>query len=238
MPPPADRPLRTPTEQFEETARIHAREEQGAWLEFVNGRTRPKARTDGNRGIAVEWLTRGALAHRPELWLHPAQGLKAQPCRSDRVRADGALAPGEAFARQGEWVDPEPVLMVAEITAYDPETDRCSREEKPAVYAATGIPVYLLVDREARESIVRSRPRGARYAEVRTVPFGERLFLPSPVGMAFDTRRLKDCAPRPRASPYSAGPPRPAGECGGPVRGRWSVSAPPVPPPSPGAGRR
>ncbi|WP_369358646.1 Uma2 family endonuclease [Streptomyces sp. cg2] len=97
--------------------------------------------------------------------------------------------------------DPEPVLMVAEITAYDSETDRCSREEKPAVYAEIGVPVYLLVDREARELIVRSRPRGARYAEVHTVPFGDRLSLPSPVGMVFDTGRLRDCAPRPRVSP-------------------------------------
>ncbi|QRX94204.1 Uma2 family endonuclease [Streptomyces noursei] len=201
MAPPADRPFRTPTEQFEETARIHAREEEGAWLELVNGRTRPKARMDGGRGMAVEWLTRGSLAQRPELWLHSAQGLKGGPCQSDRLRADGALAPSEAFVRQGEWGDPESVLMVAEITAYAPETDRCSREEKPAVYAATGVPVYLLVDREVRELIVRSRPRGARYVEVHTVPFGDRLALPSPVGMVFDTRRLEDCASRPRASP-------------------------------------
>ncbi|MFE6689577.1 Uma2 family endonuclease [Streptomyces sp. NPDC057743] len=209
MTPPADRLPRTSPEHFEEIARIHAREEEGAWLELIGGTVRPKARMDGGRGLAVEWLTRGALAQRPELWFHPGQGITGGRCRDDRLRVDGVLAPSEAFVGQGEWADPAPVLMAVEVTSYEPETDRCARAVKPAVYAATGIPVSLLIDREAGELVVRSRPQRAGYAERRTVPFGARLRLPPPVGLELDSRRLRaaapsprECPPRPRAAGY------------------------------------
>lgn len=35
MAPPTDRPPRMSPEHFEETARIHAREEEGGWLELT-----------------------------------------------------------------------------------------------------------------------------------------------------------------------------------------------------------
>ncbi|SER50058.1 Putative restriction endonuclease [Streptomyces qinglanensis] len=49
---------------------------------------------------------------------------------------------------QGEWADPAGVLMTVEVTSYDSDTDRRDRQEKPAAYAAAGIPVCLLVDRD------------------------------------------------------------------------------------------
>ncbi|MFC9299069.1 Uma2 family endonuclease [Streptomyces sp. NPDC057011] len=120
------------------------------------------------------------------------KGLRVQTDLACRATADGALAPSEAFAGQGEWGDPKPVLMVAEVTSYDRETDRRSRVDKPRAYAETGIPVYLLVDRDNGLVAVHSEPDGPRYELVRSIPFGKDVELPDPVGVTLRTEPLKD----------------------------------------------
>jgi Uma2 family endonuclease len=92
----------------------------------------------------------------------------------------------------GEWADAEPVLMVAEVTSYDCDTDRRDRVEKPRAYAEAGIPVYLLIDRDSCEVTVHSEPDGVRYEKTQTVPFGKPIVLPEPVGVALDTEPLKN----------------------------------------------
>lgn len=76
-----------------------------------------------------------------------------------------------SFAGQGEWAGPDQVLMVVEVTAYD--TDKRDREEKPSAYAQTGIPIYLLIDRESCETLVYSEPSGHAYAQLTRRPFGK-----------------------------------------------------------------
>ncbi|MFD9726989.1 Uma2 family endonuclease [Streptomyces sp. NPDC059072] len=188
---PGKRPHMLP-EEFEAVARIAAREAEGLRLEFIDGRLSVKARHDGSRGRVVQWLTRGFLESRPELFLHAWKGLRVQADLACRATADGVLAPSGAFAGEGEWGDPEPVLMVAEVTSYDCETDRRSRVDKPRVYAETGIPIYLLVDRNTCEVSVYSEPNGRRYECARTVPFGKDVPLPDPVGITLRTEPLKD----------------------------------------------
>ncbi|MER0482554.1 Uma2 family endonuclease [Streptomyces sp. Edi2] len=188
----AGRPHLMETEHFEEAARIFARLDKGARLEFIDGKIRSKAVPDGDHGRIVEWLTRICRQARPELRLCPDQGLKVQKCREGRARPDGELAPGGVFVGQSEWADPDPVLMTVEVTAYDSDTDRRDRVEKPRVYAETGIPLYLLVDREARQVAVHSEPDDGRYENVRTVRYGKKIHLPDPVGITLDTEQLKE----------------------------------------------
>ncbi|MEU7183748.1 MULTISPECIES: Uma2 family endonuclease [Streptomyces] len=188
----ADRPHILLTEHFEEAARILARLEEGARLEFIDGKIRSKPMPDGDHGRIVEWLMRHCIQSRPELWLYPDQGLKVQAYRSGRARPDGSLAASGAFVGQGEWADPDPVLMVFEVTSYDSDTDRRDRVEKPRAYAETGIPLFLLIDREAGQVTLHSEPDGVRYEDVRTVPFGRTLRLPDPVGITLETEALKD----------------------------------------------
>lgn len=61
--------------------------------------------------------------------------------------------------------------MVVEVTSYD--TDERDREEKPSAYAQTGIPVYLLIDRDSCEALVYSEPDGNAYAKLIRCPFGQ-----------------------------------------------------------------
>jgi Uma2 family endonuclease len=189
-----DRPHITLTEHFEEAARILARREEGARLEFVDGRIRSRSLPDGDHGRIVEWLTRRCLRSRPELWLHPGQGLRVQAHRGGRARPDGSLASSEAFVGQGEWADPDPVLMVVEVASCDSDsdTDQRDRVEKPRAYAETGIPLYLLIDSQACQVTLYSEPDGSCYEDVHTVPFGRALRLPDPVGIMLETEALKD----------------------------------------------
>lgn len=187
----ADRPQMT-VQEFEELAVHAARSIEGARLEFINGHLGGKAVPDGDHGRIIQWLTRICMQHRPDLWLDPAQGLAVETYHQGRARPDGCLIPADAFVGQGEWADPTPVLMVVEVTSYDSDTDRRDRVEKPRAYAETGIPVYLLIDRDTCEVKVHSRPDGGRYETVQTLPFGKQVALPEPVGIVLDTEPLKN----------------------------------------------
>lgn len=180
------------TEEFEELARAADRIADGVRLEFVNGQLSAKAEPDGDHARIIQWLIRIFVIARPELFLTPEQGLQVEQYRKGRARPDGSLAGADSFVGQGEWADPRPVLMVVEVTSDDQDTERRDRQEKPRAYAATGIPVYLLIDRASCEVTVHSVPNNARYQHILTVPFGATVPLPAPVGIDLDTTPLLD----------------------------------------------
>ncbi|WBP89724.1 Uma2 family endonuclease [Kitasatospora cathayae] len=178
-------------EEFEELARLAFRTAEGIRLEFLNGRLAVKPRPDGNHGRVVGWLVRSCLKARPELFLHH-HGLKVQRSQEGRACPDGTLAPSGAFMGMGAWVDAGAVLMVVQVTDAEVEADHRARVEKPRAYAETGIPVYLLIDRDSAEVVVHSRPDGVRYETVQPLPFGKTVHLPDPVGISLDTEPLKN----------------------------------------------
>ncbi|MCX0270674.1 Uma2 family endonuclease [Nocardia zapadnayensis] len=179
------------TEEFEELARLAGRVSEGIRLEFIEGRLGAKGVADGDHGRILQWLIRMFILARPELFLSVEQGLKVDAYRKGRARPDGTLADADAFVGQGEWADPDPVLMVVEVTSSDSDTEQRDRREKPIAYAATGIPIYLLIDREFGEITVFSQPSGARYQRRVTVSIGDSVELPAPVGLPLDTEPIK-----------------------------------------------
>ncbi|WP_280427355.1 Uma2 family endonuclease [Nocardia brasiliensis] len=176
------------TEAFEELARVAYRVADGLRLEFVGGKSSAKPVPDGTRGCIVAWLIRSCVEGRPELWLSATAGLAVGSDGEGRVRPDGVLADADAFVAQGEWADPAPVLMVADVTSHDAEADR---RGKSRAYAEAGIPVYLLIDRHACEVAAHSEPAAGKYTRVRKVVFGAELPLPAPVGITLDTEPLQ-----------------------------------------------
>ena len=77
------------------------------------------------------------------------------------------------------WGSSEGIAMVVEITASYRDTDRV---DKRHAYAVARVPLYLLVDRNYRESTLFSQPDAEAQdyrADVR-VPFGSDLELPAP----------------------------------------------------------
>ncbi|GAA2013459.1 Uma2 family endonuclease [Catenulispora yoronensis] len=92
---------------------------------------------------------------------------------------DLAVVERGLFVDEPSWGTPAGWLLVLEVTSSAPIDDR---EAKRKAYAAAGIPLYLLVDRGRRESVLFSRPDVEAWdygADVR-VPFGEDLELPAP----------------------------------------------------------
>ncbi len=183
-------------EQFEALAAAAAREADGLRLEFIGGKPVPKAVPDGLHATITMWLVRQCLQHAPALDLHTGQGLRIETYRRGRARPDGTLAPTAHFVRAGEWADPDGVLMTVEITsgehgAHDHGTNQRDRVEKPRAFAESGIPVYLLIDREADEVTVYSEPVDGSYQEHHSAAFGKTVTLPDPVGIVLDTEPLK-----------------------------------------------
>lgn len=163
-------------------------------LEFIGGRLGVKRGADGNRGTIMAWLTRRCMQARPELDVYHGRGLRVAAYRQGRAMPDAVLAPEAHFAGHGELADPDGVLMVVEVTSYDSDTDRRDRYEKPAAYGQAEIPVYLLIDRDARTVTVHSSPDReiGGYRAAHTAKFGEKVLLPAPVGIELDTEILKN----------------------------------------------
>lgn len=90
--------------------------------------------------------------------------------------------------------DPKGVLMVLEVTSHDADTDRRDREGKREGYAAAGIPVHLLIDRENCTLTVHSDPDAGSYRHGPSLPYGASVSIPDPVGITLDTEPLKEFA--------------------------------------------
>jgi Uma2 family endonuclease len=163
-------------------------------LEFINGRIGVKKVTDGDHNTIVTWLARRSMQTRPDLDLYQGQGLRVEAYREGRAKPDAVIAPEAHFAGHGEWADPDGALMVVEVTSYDSDTDRRDRHEKPAAYGQSGIPLYLLIDRDSCTVTVHSAPdrKVGGYRDVHTAKFGERVFVPDPIGIELDTEILKN----------------------------------------------
>ncbi len=186
----AERPEMS-VEDFEELAR---KAPETVTLELINGKLRVKPVPDGDHGAIFMWLLRQCMQHRPDLDLHPEQGLAINTYRKGRARPDGVLAPIGHFAGQGEWADPKGVLMVAEVTSHDYDTGHRDRVEKRDGYAIDGIPVYLLIDRDDCTLTVFSEPDDGTYKQHPSYPYGATVTLPGPVGITLETEKLKDFA--------------------------------------------
>ncbi|MEC4020064.1 Uma2 family endonuclease [Streptomyces sp. H27-D2] len=176
-------------EDFEQLARTAP---ETVTLEFSNGKLEVKPVPDGDHGSIIMWLLRQCMQQRPELDLYPEQGLKTEGYRRGRARPDGTLAPVDHFAGQGEWSASDGVLMTVEVTSHDADTDRRDRTEKRDGYAAAGIPVYLLIDRDACTVTVHSEPKNGTYRQQPSHPYGATVELPAPVGITLETEKLKD----------------------------------------------
>lgn len=181
-------------EDFEALASNAARTVEGIRLELLGGKVGVKAVPDGTHDEIIGWLQDICAQSGRGLRLYGNRNLKVETYRSGRAIPDGVLAPRGTFVGAKEWAEPDDVLMAVEVTSYDADTHQRDRVEKPRAYAETGIPVYLLVDRESRELVVHSEPEDGKYVRMLTVAFGAPVTLPDPVGIDLDTQQLLDWA--------------------------------------------
>ncbi|MEH0577741.1 MULTISPECIES: Uma2 family endonuclease [Streptomyces] len=174
-------------EDFEE---LELRAPETVQLEYVNGKLEVKALRDGNHSSIFMWLLRWLVQKRPDLALYPSTGLKTEADHKGRSRCDGTVARRGHFKGHGEWSDPSGILMAVEITSRCRDTNQRCRIDKPFGYAAVGIPIYLLVDRDSLTLTVFSEPEDGRYQRSPSYPWGSTVELPSPLSMTLDTEPL------------------------------------------------
>lgn len=84
--------------------------------------------------------------------------------------------------------------MAVEVTSHDSDTDLRDRVEKRDGCAASGIPVYLLVDRDTEKLVVYSEPERGEYLTRTSHAYGATVTLPTPVSITLETGKLKDYA--------------------------------------------
>ncbi len=137
----------------------------GLIVEQVHTRSRTRMQFAGTKGLT---LRRGGN------------------CPKDRVIPDGTFAPRELRLYRGadSWMPCDGVTMVLEVTSTKPKADR---EAKRRCYARGGIPLYLLVDREASSITLFSDPEKDDYREHCTRPLGKPISLPEPFSFDLDT---------------------------------------------------
>ncbi|MGW3120946.1 Uma2 family endonuclease [Streptomyces sp. NPDC001107] len=109
-----------------------------------------------------------------------------EACPKNHVVPDVTFAPLERdlFGGADSWMPCNGVAMVLEVTSTKPKADR---EAKRRCYARGGIPLYLLVDRDAASVTLFSDPEKDDYRGLCTRPFGKPLTLPAPFAFDLET---------------------------------------------------
>jgi Uma2 family endonuclease len=158
--------------------------------ELINGRILVVPAPDGDHDEDVIYVANQVHARVPDLQLYQERGLAVGAYREGRARVDGAIAPRGYFRGQRSWADASGVVLALEVTSGGEADAEVDRVEKRDAYAASGIPVYLLVDRRRGEAVVHWGPAGGRYTHHSSAVFGEKLLLPEPFGFELDTAEL------------------------------------------------
>ena len=78
------------------------------------------------------------------------------------------------------------IEMVAEVTSSNADKDRGAKRRG---YAGVGVPLYLLIDRERKESVLFSEPENGDYTAEERRPLGEPIPLPEPFSFALEDIR-------------------------------------------------
>ncbi|MEU0944992.1 Uma2 family endonuclease [Streptomyces canus] len=163
---------------------------EGFRAELIEGEIVVTPPPDGDHedciGLIVNQVIRQAQT---DMQFSGNKGLKLQSgggCPKNHVTPDGTFAPAERrlFRGADSWMPCDGVAMVLEVTSTKPEADR---EAKRRCYARGGIPLYLLVDREASSVTLFSVPEKDDYREHCTRSFGKPITLPAPFAFDLET---------------------------------------------------
>lgn len=101
------------------------------------------------------------------------------------------IAPSErAEFREGHFLSMRGVRLILEVTSK--ATRKADICEKPVEYAASDVPVYLIVDRRIPEVVVHHGPTPHGYAHTDRYPVGKDVVLPAPMDVTLDMAFLPD----------------------------------------------
>jgi Uma2 family endonuclease len=163
---------------------------EGFRAELIEGEIVVTSPPDGDHEDCISQITKQVIRRsRTDMDFSGNKGLKlksGQGCPKDHVIPDGTFAPAALRLYRGadSWMPCDGVALVLEVTSTKPRADR---ETKRRCYARGGIPLYVLVDREAASVTLFSEPGNDDYRGVCTLPFGKPLPLPEPLAFDLET---------------------------------------------------
>ncbi|MFF2778714.1 Uma2 family endonuclease [Streptomyces sp. NPDC058052] len=173
----------------EETFELFSAQAPKGWrVELIDGEIYVVPPAKGPHEKIVTELVEQVIARRTDKELRNSTGIGLHLPGGNgtlRVIPDLVVAPRDSFDAPREWHAPDPVLLVAEVAS--PSTASRDRVLKIRAYARAGIPVYLLIDREADEVVVCSEPVGDDYTHKSLHKLGAEVPLPAPLGFSLDT---------------------------------------------------
>ena len=164
---------------------------EGFRAELIEGEIVVTPPPDGEHEHYISRIVRQVLMRsRTDMDFSGNKGLKLQSrdaCPKDHVIPDVTFAPLERglFRTADSWMPCDGVAMVIEVTSSKPQTDR---EAKRRCYARGGVPLYLLVDREASMVTLFSDPDKDDYRRLFKRVFGDPLPLPEPFAFSLETK--------------------------------------------------
>ncbi|HEV2347992.1 MAG TPA: Uma2 family endonuclease [Actinocrinis sp.] len=114
---------------------------------------------------------------------------------------DEEFIPDLAYYRFDEldldvWINPATALVMAvEVVSGKDNSTAAQRDRKHKTrsYAASGVPLYLLIDQPRKQVVLHSEPHfvpgatGSRYSRIVNITYGEPLELPEPFSRTIDT---------------------------------------------------
>ncbi|MEV6795561.1 Uma2 family endonuclease [Streptomyces sp. NPDC051320] len=163
---------------------------EGFRAELIEGEIVVTPPPDGDHedyiGLVLEQVIRRS---RTPMQFAGNKGLKLSSgggCPKNHTIPDGTFAPTQLRLYRGAepWMPCEGVALVVEVTVSKPQADR---EGKRRCYARGGIPLYLLVDREASSVTLFSDPENDDYRQHCTIPLGKTVTLPEPFAFDLET---------------------------------------------------
>ncbi|MEU6776417.1 Uma2 family endonuclease [Streptomyces sp. NPDC046759] len=163
---------------------------EGFRAELIEGEIVVTPPPDGDHEDCISRITKQVIRRsRTDMDFSGNKGLKLKKgggCPRDHVTPDVTFAAAELRLYRGAdpWMPGDGVAMVLEVTSTKPRTDR---EAKRHCYARAGIPLHLLVDRDASSITLFSDPADEDYRQHSTLPFGKPLPLPEPFAFELET---------------------------------------------------
>ncbi|ALO09883.1 Integral membrane protein [Streptomyces venezuelae] len=180
----------------EQVFELYSAQEPKGWrVELVEGEICVTSINDGQHAEIVADLRDQLTVCDPDRRMSAYTGIGLRvPPGGPGERAEGRVVPDLTLATRGSfrnafvWQASDCVLLVVEVTsAFTAGRDRV---QKARVYARAGIPVYLLIDREAGEAVVHSEPSDGGYGGAAVHRLGTVVPLPAPVSCTLETTEL------------------------------------------------
>jgi Uma2 family endonuclease len=166
---------------------------EGFRAELIDGEIVVTPPPDGEHEHYISRIAKQVIRRsRTDMDFSGNKGLKLKSggaCPKNHAIPDVTFAPAHLLLFRGadSWMPCEGVAMVVEVTSTKPVADR---EAKRRCYAGGGVPLYLLVDRDATSITLFSDPQKDEYRQHCTLPFGKPLALPEPFAFDLDTSDL------------------------------------------------